>query len=77
MPGVSNFRKLNTVRFKTENVCVTFSMKILKSFRFECVHRACCSKTSRQRIPAKGSRVSKTHLINVNSSLGQNKNAVP
>ena len=26
---------------------------------------------------AKGSRISKTHLINVNSCLGQNKNAIP
>ena len=27
MPGVSNIRKLNTVRFKTEKLCVTFSTK--------------------------------------------------
>ena len=31
-------RKLNTVRFKIENLCVTFSTKMLKSFRFECTN---------------------------------------
>ena len=38
MPGVSNIRKLNTVRFKNESLYVTFSTKMLKSFRFERAH---------------------------------------
>ena len=37
-PGLSNIRKLNTARFKTESLYVTFSTKILKSFRFERAH---------------------------------------
>ena len=73
MPGVSNIRELNTVWFKTENLSVTFSTKMLKSFRFECANWACYFKTSRQCIPTKGSRISKTHLINVNSCFGQTR----
>ena len=44
---------------------------MLKSFRIECADWACYFDTSRQLIPTKGCRISKTHLMNVSSVLSK------
>ena len=44
---------------------------MLKSFRIECADWTCYFETSRQLIPTKGCRISKTHLMNVSSVLSK------
>ncbi len=75
MPGVSNIRKLNTVRLKTENVYVTFSMKMLKSFRLNVLTEHVILRLLGSAFQQKDPEQAK--LINVNSCFVQNKNAVP